>query len=82
MSKLAELKNAHEVFEQEPSAQIFVTWPRGSEYPIIWHCCRTGWVGMVPSLHKIPSRDPLTLDPSVDWTCCGRHGHITNGEWV
>lgn len=30
----------------------------------------------------VPSRDPLTLTPSIACRGCGDHGFITNGKWV
>lgn len=28
------------------------------------------------------SSDPITLQPSVHYTCCGVHGFVTDGRWV
>lgn len=30
----------------------------------------------------LDSRDPMTLSPSVQWTCCGLHGFVRDGKWV
>ena len=30
----------------------------------------------------LQSRDPITLDPSVHWTCCGLHGWVRDGKWI
>lgn len=30
----------------------------------------------------LQSRDPITLSPSVHYTCCGVHGFVRNGKWV
>lgn len=31
---------------------------------------------------ELVSRDPITLSPSVDYTCCGLHGFVRDGRWV
>lgn len=31
---------------------------------------------------RLSSRDPVTLTPSVSYTCCGLHGFVTGGKWV
>ncbi len=31
---------------------------------------------------KLVARDPITLQPSVRYDCCGLHGFVTNGRWV
>jgi hypothetical protein len=28
------------------------------------------------------SRDPISMGPSVAYTCCGLHGFVTNGKWI
>lgn len=30
----------------------------------------------------LDSRDPITLSPSVSYTCCGLHGFVRSGKWV
>jgi len=31
---------------------------------------------------KLESRDPITISPSVSYTCCGTHGFLRDGKWV
>ena len=35
-----------------------------------------------PNHWQLGVRDPITLSPSVAYTCCGTHGFLTNGRWV
>jgi hypothetical protein len=61
--------------------------------PIFWHWCaaladvppeRTvsgGWVAANTEGHTLVSRDPLHLEPSLLWTCCGLHGWVRDGRW-
>lgn len=30
----------------------------------------------------LESRDPITISPSVKFTCCGLHGFVRGGKWV
>lgn len=30
----------------------------------------------------LDSRDPISLSPSVSYTCCGLHGFVSAGKWV
>lgn len=30
----------------------------------------------------LKSRDPITLHPSVAYSCCGLHGFVREGKWV
>ena len=32
--------------------------------------------------HRITSREPLTIEPSIHCPDCGTHGFIRNGRWV
>jgi hypothetical protein len=61
---------------------------------IVWHWC----VGVAPgpgpvvdagrwaaadlAAHTLVSLDPLHVEPSILWNCCGRHGFIRNGRWA
>jgi hypothetical protein len=51
---------------------------------LIWHWCtelnewRLGGTGK----HTLVNRDPLHMEPSLLWPCCGRHGFIRDGQWV
>ena len=31
---------------------------------------------------SLVSRDPISIHPSVAFTCCGLHGFVTAGRWV
>ena len=31
---------------------------------------------------SLDSRDPITMSPSIQYTCCGLHGFIREGRWV
>lgn len=31
---------------------------------------------------QLVSRDPITISPSVNYTCCGVHGFLRDGKWV
>lgn len=35
-----------------------------------------------PEGHRIVSRVPLTIEPSISCPDCGLHGHITAGRWT
>lgn len=41
-----------------------------------------GWSLAGTGAHDMPSRDPLTLSPSLLLSdCCGLHGFLTDGVW-
>lgn len=73
---------------------IYYGWLRHGPNPIFWHWCPAyvglpkeqmvhgGWVGAGTSAHTLISRQPLHLEPSLLWTCCGTHGYVRNGEWT
>ncbi|MFF8485146.1 hypothetical protein [Streptomyces antibioticus] len=62
--------------------------------PVFWHWCaaladvpeeRTvsgRWVAAGTSAHTLVSRDPLHLEPSLLWECCGLHGFVRDGVWT
>jgi hypothetical protein len=51
----------------------------GSLY--LWHTCSSNWkTSVIPDDH-IVSRDPLHIEPSIKWDCCGKHGFIRDGQW-
>lgn len=31
---------------------------------------------------KLEQVDPVTMSPSVSYTCCGSHGFVREGKWV
>jgi hypothetical protein len=32
--------------------------------------------------HTLVSREPLHMEPSLLWPCCGMHGWMRGGQWV
>lgn len=59
----------------------------------VWHwCTRTPldpddvedgrWAGVNVARHDLVSREPLHLEPSLLWGCCGKHGWIRAGAWT
>ena len=53
---------------------------------LIWHWCTerapAQWRLGATSKHTLVSREPLHLEPSLRWPCCGRHGFIRAGRWI
>lgn len=31
---------------------------------------------------RLVSREPITIEPSVHYQCCGTHGFLRDGHWV
>lgn len=52
--------------------------------PWFWHWCSTSnrWMGQGTLNHTLVSREPLHMEPSLLWACCGVHGFVRNGEWI
>lgn len=52
--------------------------------PWFWHWCTTQnrWEGQATSNHTLVIREPLHMEPSLLWTCCGTHGFVRNGIWI
>lgn len=52
--------------------------------PIVWHWCSTNnrWIASATDNHTIESQEPLTLSPSLLFSCCELHGFIKEGKWV
>lgn len=63
---------------------IYYGWPDGEEKPWFYHWCtaRNLWRGAGTGGHDLISREPLHLEPSLLWTCCGLHGWCRNSEWT
>lgn len=59
---------------------------RGGGEHLVWHWCTErgfhGWRLGATAAHTLVSRDPLTIEPSLLWPCCGVHGFIRAGRWV
>lgn len=56
--------------------------------PWFWHWCPTvnggegRWIAQDAPEHTLVSREPLHLEPSILWPCCGTHGWMRNGTWA
>jgi hypothetical protein len=53
---------------------------------LVWHWCpATGvtgrWMAADVRGHTLVSSEPLHLEPSLLWNCCGKHGWIRGGAW-
>jgi len=51
---------------------------------IVWHWCPTEqrWSPAGTRDHTVLSREPLTLDPSLQLDCCTFHGWLRGGRWT
>jgi len=63
---------------------IYYGWIDGTSDPTFWHWCTTNgrWVPAGTPRHELRSREPLHLEPSLLWECCGLHGWVRNGQWT
>lgn len=74
--------------------KIYFGWLAKESTPMFWHWCAAlegvpddlkvhdgCWVAAGTSEHTLVSRDPLHLEPSLLWRCCGLHGWVRNGTW-
>jgi hypothetical protein len=52
--------------------------------PLVWHWCPLAddWVAGGTRGHDLDQADPLTLSPSLLWSCCNTHGWIREGRWI
>ena len=58
---------------------------------LVWHWCPRWpqiseapdgkWIAANVAAHDLVSIDPLHLDPSLLWECCGKHGWVRAGAW-
>ncbi|MDQ0992154.1 hypothetical protein [Streptomyces sp. V3I7] len=74
--------------------EIYYGWLAHETNPTFWHWCpkmaalpeeRTvhrPWVAAGTSAHTLVAREPLHLEPSLLWQCCGTHGFVRNGAWI
>jgi hypothetical protein len=73
---------------------IYFGWLATDPNPTFWHWCSAlegvpadrkvhdgCWVAAGTSSHQLVSREPLHLEPSLLWKCCGLHGWVRNGQW-
>jgi len=38
---------------------------------------------VLPERHwRLTAREPISIEPSVHYTCCGVHGFLREGKWV
>lgn len=71
---------------------IYYGWVDGHANPVFWHGCApvnpeltasgTRWIAANAEGHQMVTREPLHLEPSLLWTCCGLHGFVREGKWV
>ena len=73
---------------------VYFGWLEHEANPTFWHWCsaRAGlpedrtvhgpWVAAGTSAHTLVSREPLHMEPSLLWACCGMHGFVRGGEWT
>lgn len=52
--------------------------------PWFWHWCsqQSRWMAQATSAHTLVSREPLHMEPSLLWPCCGTHGFVRDGKWA
>lgn len=59
---------------------------------LVWHWCTRQppdpddveagrWAAANVASHTLVSIDPLHLEPSLLWDCCGKHGFVRAGAW-
>lgn len=63
---------------------IYFGWADGDVKPWFYHWCsaRGMWAGAGTGGHRLLARDPLHLEPSLLWECCGLHGWVRSGTWT
>jgi hypothetical protein len=64
---------------------IYFAWLHDDDSrPTFWHWCTvTGrWLAAGTQNHQLIAREPLHLEPSLLWECCGLHGWIRAGHWT
>jgi hypothetical protein len=65
---------------------ITYAWTDGEELPTFWHWCLQAdggrWVAADTADHTLVSREPLTVEPSLAWPCCGLNGNVRDGRWT
>lgn len=68
----------------ELTDRIYFGWPEGETKPWFWHWCTeiNRWRGAGTGGHELVSCEPLHLEPSLLWDCCGLHGWCRNQTWT
>lgn len=66
------------------TADIYYGWLDGAPDPTFFHWCPTTqrWLAAGTPRHDLRSREPLHLEPSLLWECCGTHGFVRGGAWI
>lgn len=51
---------------------------------VVWHWCThiDRYVAASVANHTLVSLEPLHLEASLLWPCCGKHGFIRAGTWT
>lgn len=66
--------------------ELYYGWPNDdpSDHPWFWHWCTEygKWRGAGTHGHDLISREPLHLEPSLLWVCCGMHGWLRENAWI
>lgn len=54
------------------------------EMPTFWHWCvaHLQWMAQGSEFHTLITEDPLEMQPSLLWDCCGLHGFVRGGKWI
>ena len=54
--------------------------------PWFWHWCPATadgrWMAQAAPEHTLVAREPLHMEPSLLWPCCGTHGWVRDGQWI
>lgn len=73
---------------------IYFGWLEHEANPMFWHWCAAlagvpedrlmaaRWLAAGTQDHTLVSREPLHLEPSLLWRCCGTHGWVRDGAWT
>ncbi|MDT0306137.1 hypothetical protein RM780_04060 [Streptomyces sp. DSM 44917] len=63
---------------------IYYGWIDGVPNPVFWHWCEPSgrWLAVGTAAHTLVAREPLHLEASLLWTCCGLHGFVRDGKWI
>ena len=75
--------------------EVYFGWIGSERTPTFWHWCSAleavpadrrvhdgCWAAAGVSEHTLVSREPLHLEPSLLWQCCGTHGFVRDGVWI
>jgi len=65
--------------------EMYYGWPdTGERTPRVWHWCDAldAWICQGTRLHTLVRREPLHLEPSLDFPCCALHGFVRDGSYA